>query len=166
MRSPLSLISLSSPVCRGRISYHEGTEQLPKIIPALQPWVNGTSNEEPAVILNEHSPSCQFRHKCRAAAEQADSLTLLDRMTPKLIRRFQRRGIFSVTQLSYLFRPKRMRRKHKTSTVFKLELQALAIRTGKIYLQSVPKIPRTELAMFLDIESLPDEDHYYTLRGH
>jgi predicted RecB family nuclease len=56
-----------------------------KILTALQPWVNGTSKEEPAVILNDHCPSCQFRHKCRAVAEQADSLTLLDRMTPKLI---------------------------------------------------------------------------------
>jgi len=146
-----------------KVKLEASYKTITKIIPALQPWVNGTSNEEPAVILNEHCPSCQFRHKCRAAAEQADSLTLLDRMTPKLIRRFQRRGIFSVTQLSYLFRPNRMRRKHKTSTVFKLELQALAIRTGKIYLQSVPKIPRTELAMFLDIESLPDEDHYYLI---
>jgi predicted RecB family nuclease len=134
-----------------------------KIIPALQPWVNGTSTEEPAIILNEHCPSCQFRHKCRAAAEQADSLTLLDRMTPKLIRRYQRRGVFSVTQLSYLFRPKRVRRKQRASTVFKLELQALAIRSGKIYLQAVPKIPRTEPALFLDIESLPDEDHHYLI---
>jgi predicted RecB family nuclease len=84
-------------------------------------------------------------------------------MTPKLIRRFQRRGVFSVTQLSYLFRPKRRTKKHKTSTAFKLELQALAIRSGKIYLQSVPKIPRTEQGLFLDIESLPDEDHHYLI---
>ncbi len=37
MRSPLSLISLSSPVCRGRISYHEGTEQLPWSDPCRKP---------------------------------------------------------------------------------------------------------------------------------
>jgi hypothetical protein len=84
-------------------------------------------------------------------------------MTPKLLRRYRRKGIFSVTQLSYLFRPKRRRRKQKASTVFKLELQALAIRSGKIYLQAAPKIPRTELALFLDIESLPDEDHHYLI---
>ena len=40
---------------------------------------------------------------------------------------------------------------------------ALAIRSGKIYLQSVPKIPRRELALFLDIESLPDADHHYLI---
>jgi predicted RecB family nuclease len=134
-----------------------------KIIPAVQPWVIGTSDQEPVVMLNEHCPSCQFRHKCIAAAEQADSLTLLDRMTPKLVRRFQRKGIFSITQLSYLFRPRRNKAKAKASKVFKLELQALAIRSGKIYLQAVPNIPRTEVELFLDIESLPDEDQHYLI---
>ena len=132
-----------------------------KIIPALQQWVSGTSDEEPVVMLNEHCPSCQFRHKCKAAAEQADSLTLLDRMSPKLVRRFQRKGIFSITQLSYLFRPRRKKAKAKASKVFKLELQALAIRSGEIYLQAVPSIPRTDVELFLDIESLPDEDQHY-----
>ena len=134
-----------------------------KIIPALQQWVRGTSDDEPVVMLNEHCPSCQFRHKCKAAAEQADSLTLLDRMTPKLIRRFQRKGIFSITQLSYLFRPRRKKAKTKASNVFKLELQALAIRSGEIYLQAVPSIPRTNSELFLDIESLPDEDQHYLI---
>ena len=134
-----------------------------KIIPALQQWVSGTSDEEPVVMLNEHCPSCQFRHKCKAAAEQADSLALLDRMTPKLVRRFQRKGIFSITQLSYLFRPKRKKAKTKARKVFKLELQALAIRSGEIYIQAVPSIPRTDLELFLDIESLPDEDQHYLI---
>jgi predicted RecB family nuclease len=134
-----------------------------KIISALQPWVSGTSDEVPVVMLNEHCPSCQFRHKCKAAAEQADSLTLLDRMTPKLMRRFQRKGIFSVTQLSYLFRPRRKKAKAKASNVFKLELQALAIRSGEIYLQAVPSIPRSHSELFLDVEGLPVEDQHYLI---
>ena len=146
-----------------KVKLEASHKTIAKIIPALQPWVSGTSDEEPVVMLNEHCPTCQFRHKCRAAAEQVDSLTLLDRMTPKLIRRFQRKGIFSVTQLSYLFRPRRKKGKGKVSNVFKLELQALAIRSGKIYLQAIPSIPRTNLELFLDIESLPDEDQHYLI---
>ena len=42
-----------------------------------------------------------------AKATEADSLTLLDRMTPKLIKRYERRGIFTVTQLSCTFRPRK-----------------------------------------------------------
>ena len=146
-----------------KVKLEASHKTIAKIIPALQPWVSGTSDEQPVVMLNEHCPTCQFRHKCRAAAEQVDSLTLLDRMTPKLIRRFQRKGIFSVTQLSYLFRPRRKKGKGKVSNVFKLELQALAIRSGKIYLQAIPSIPRTNLELFLDIESLPDEDQHYLI---
>ncbi len=134
-----------------------------RIISTLQTWVTGTTTEEPQVILNDHCPSCQYRHQCITAAEKANSLTLLDRMTPKLIRRFQKKGIFTVTQLSYLYRPRRKRAKRKPSAAFKVELQALAIRTGKIYLQTVPKLTRTGLQLFLDIESIPDEDFHYLI---
>jgi hypothetical protein len=42
-----------------------------------------------------------------------------------------------------------------------VELQALAIRTGKIYLQQVPKIVRANVELFLDIEGVPDRGFYY-----
>ena len=64
----------------------------------------------PPVILNRHCPLCPFRAECRAKAEADDDLSLLDRMTPKTIRRYHKKGIFTVTQLSYLFRPRRRRR--------------------------------------------------------
>src|SRR5271166_1021095 len=64
---------------------------------------------------------------------------------------------------SYLYRPRRKRAKRKFSAAFKVELQALAIRTGKIYLQTVPKLTRTGLQLFLDIESIPDEDFHYLI---
>ena len=61
-----------------KVKLEASYDTINKIIPALQPWVSGTSDEAPVVMLNKHCPSCQFRHKCKAAAEQADSLTLLD----------------------------------------------------------------------------------------
>ena len=65
----------------------------------------------PPVILNRHCPHCQFRAECRTKAEADDDLSLLDRMTPKAIRRYHKKGIFTVTQLSYLFRPRRRKRR-------------------------------------------------------
>jgi len=44
--------------------------------------------------LNRHCPLCPFRADCRARAESEDDLSLLDRMTPKAIRRFHKKGIF------------------------------------------------------------------------
>jgi predicted RecB family nuclease len=115
----------------------------------------------PPVILNRHCPLCPFRAECRVKAEADDDLSLLDRMTPKAIRRYHKKGIFTVTQLSYLFRPRRRRRGACASPVFKLELQALAIRTGKVCLQTPPGVVRKPVELFLDIEGIPDEQFHY-----
>jgi predicted RecB family nuclease len=115
----------------------------------------------PPVILNRHCPLCQFRVECRVKAESDDDLSLLDRMTPKAIRRYHKKGIFSVNQLSYLFKPRRRKRGTGASPAFKFELQALAIRTGKVYLQTPPGVVRKPVELFLDIEGIPDEQLHY-----
>jgi len=85
-------------------------------------------------------------------------------MTTKLIRRYHRKGIFTVTQLSYLFKPRRKRKRtKKTHILFKPELQALAIRTEKIYIQELPELPRHKVELFLDIEGIPDQNFYYLI---
>jgi predicted RecB family nuclease len=117
----------------------------------------------PPVILNRHCPLCPFRAECLTQAVAADDLSLLDRMTPKAIRRYHKKGIFTVTQLSYLFRPRRRRRGAGASPAFKLELQALAIRAGKIYLQTPPGVVRKPVEIFLDIEGIPDEQFHYLI---
>jgi predicted RecB family nuclease len=117
----------------------------------------------PPVILNRHCPLCPFRAECLTQAVAADDLSLLDRMTPKAIRRYHKKGIFTVTQLSYLFRPRRLRPRAGASPAFKLELQALAIRAGKIYLQTPPGVVRKPVEIFLDIEGIPDEQFHYLI---
>ena len=58
---------------------------------------------------------------------------------------------------------KRKERKKKPAIKHKLELQALAIRTQKIYLQEKPEFLRQEVELFLDIEGVPDEGLYYLI---
>src|SRR4029077_19051867 len=41
------------------------------------------------------------------------------------------------------------------------ELQALAIRTKKIYIHAPPAVPKNTLRLFLDIEGIPDQRFYY-----
>ena len=48
---------------------------------------------------------------CRKQAEKDNNLSLLARMTPKEIKKYNKRGIFTVQQLSYLFKPRRKRKK-------------------------------------------------------
>ena len=68
-----------------------------------------------------------------------------------------------VKQLSYLFKPRKRKKRSKNPppTVHNIELQALAIRTGRIYLQELPTLIRQETELFLDIESVPDQGLHY-----
>jgi predicted RecB family nuclease len=139
-------------------------KELRPIIHTLKEWTALSASEPPPVILNRHCPYCQFRNECKEKAEKDDDLSLLDRMTPKLVQRYHNKGIFTVNQLSYLFKPRRKRKRTKKIPVhFNPELQALAIRTGKIYVQELPELPRHRVKLFLDIEGIPDQNFYYLM---
>ncbi len=127
-----------------RLKLEESYKVIAPLLEPLQEWLNDSSSEEPPVILNKHCPLCQFRESCQAQAIQEDNLSRLDRMTPKSIRQYERKGIFTVKQLSYLYRPRRRKKCNKKAQLqlHKLELQALAIRTQKIYLYDLPQLNR------------------------
>jgi hypothetical protein len=139
------------------------------LIPCLEPlkeWAAEDTPEPPSLILNKHCPICQFHNLCREKAVQEDNLSLLDGIsTQKTINRYERKGIFTVKQLSYTFRLRRRRKRTKSppSVVHKPELQALAIREQKIYLQELPELPRQPVEFFLDIEGVPDQQFYYLI---
>ena len=132
----------------------------------LQKWtVHDSSPDEPPVILNKHCSMCQFRVQCEAKAIQEDNLSRLKGVTAKVMRQYEKKGIFTVKQLSYLFKPRKRKKRAKNlpPTTHNIELQALAIRTGRIYLQELPTLTRQETELFLDIESVPDRDLCYLI---
>ena len=61
----------------------------------------------PDLVLNRHCGECEFQTRCRQKAIEADDLSLLTGMTEKERKKFRHKGIFTVTQLSYTFRPRR-----------------------------------------------------------
>jgi len=139
-------------------------KELRPVIQTLKDWITTSQSEPPPVILNRHCPYCQFRNDCREKAETENNLSLLDRMTPKIIRRYHKKGIFTVNQLSYLYKPRRKRKRTKETVLhFNLELQALAIRTGKIFIQDLPELTRQKVELFFDIEGIPDENFDYLM---
>jgi predicted RecB family nuclease len=125
-----------------RVQLENGYKGVKASLKTLENWCNTPPSEPPTLILNKHCPSCQFRHICREQAEKENNLSLLDRMTPKALQKYNKRGIFTVQQLSYLFKPRRKRKKRKNPEPVKhsLELQALAIREQKIYIQELPGV--------------------------
>jgi predicted RecB family nuclease len=162
------------PPRAGRIMGMDGTAHTVKLdnrstvlLPLLEPlraWTTTGSPEPPPIILNKHCPLCPFRRMCQPQAEHADNLSLLDHMTPKMMTRYHQKGIFTVHQLSYVFKPRRRRKGVKRQPVhFNVELQALAIRTGKIYIHALPELTRHPTELFLDFEGIPDQSFHYLI---
>ena len=81
------------------------------------------------------------------------------------MRQYERKGIFTVKQLSYLFKPRKRKKGGTTSSpvTHKVELQALAIREQKIYLQELPTLSRQPMELFVDMEGIPDRGLYYLI---
>jgi predicted RecB family nuclease len=115
----------------------------------------------PPLLLNRHCAECEFRRQCRAAAVEKDDLSLLGGLSPKAVKNLNAKGIFTVTQYSYTFRPGRMKRlagkKHDHS------LQALAVREAMVYVAKRSELPEAKSMLYLDVEGLPDEGFYYLI---
>jgi predicted RecB family nuclease len=83
----------------------------------------------PDLVLNRHCPECEFRYRCREKAIEKDDLSLLTGLTDKDRIRLNRRGIFTVKQLSHTFRPRRRpKRLAAQSEKYHHSLRALALR--------------------------------------
>jgi hypothetical protein len=125
----------------------------------------GASPAPPPIVLNKHCPLCPFQRACHAQAEQEDNLSLLDGVTARVMRQYAKKGIFTIKQFSFLFKPRKRKKRSRPSppVIHKLELQALAIRENKIYLEEPPAVSRQPVELFLDIEGVPDRHAYYLI---
>lgn len=112
----------------------------------------------PRLILNRHCQICEFAIICRLKAVEKDDLSLLAGIPPKEIEIQNKRGIFTVTQYSYTFRPRKKFRK-----VYPYNLKALALREKKIHLYGTPALPTAGVQIYLDVEGDPDRDFYYLI---
>jgi predicted RecB family nuclease len=119
----------------------------------------------PPLTLNSHCQVCEFRHRCHAEATAKDDLRLLQGMVEKEIRKYGRRGIFTVTQLSYTFRPsKKSKQATQKGQLHHHALQALAIREKKSHVLGHLELPACTTRIYFDIEGDP-ECHFDYLLG-
>ena len=118
----------------------------------------------PDLVLIPHCAECEFQTRCRQKALEKDDLSLLSGMTEKERKKLHDKGIFTVTQLSYTFRPRRrpkpLREKREK---YHHSLRALAIRQKKIHIVGSPEIMIEGTPVYLDVEGLPDRDFYYLI---
>ncbi len=123
-----------------------------------------SSPSPPDLVLNRHCAECEFQARCRQKAIEKNDLSLLSSMTEKERKKFNSKGIFTVTQLSYTFRPRRRpKRLAGKREKYHHSLKALAIRERKIHIVGSPELKIEGTPVYLDVEGLPDRDFYYLI---
>ena len=134
------------------------TEQILRNIEALG------GQKEPPLFLCPHCEVCEFRAPCHAKAVEADNLSLLQGMRRGHIEAQNKRGIFTVHQFSYTFRPRRppKRAKHPAKPRH-FALQAQALRENRVFIHGTPDLPRTEPSVYFDIEGVPGGGFHYLI---
>lgn len=118
----------------------------------------------PDLVLNRHCAACEFQVRCRKIAVEKDELSLLACMSEKERQKLRTKGIFTVTQLSYTFRPRRRaKRLRDKREKYHYSLKALTIREKKIHIVGSPELKIEGTPVYLDVEGLPDRDFYYLI---
>jgi hypothetical protein len=103
-------------------------------------------------------------------------LSLLTAMTAKERAKCNAKGISTITQLSYGYRPRRRKRtrpdaEHSTksarraTTVVKNDhkLKSLAIKKNQTHVVGAPSLKLAGIPIFFDVEGMPDRDFYYLI---
>jgi predicted RecB family nuclease len=134
------------------------------------------SSEPPPLVLNRHCAVCDFQPRCRGLAVGRDDLSLLSAMTGKERAKCNAKGIFTVAQLSYGYRPRRRKRSRPDAESSKAsgkpttpitrndhKLKALAIKKNQIHVVGAPSLKFDGTPTFLDVEGMPDRDFYYLI---
>ena len=133
-----------------------------KIVTELKGYVN--KDNQPKLTLNSYCRECEFVNLCKARAIEKDDLSLLGGMTEKEIDKQNQRGIFTVTQYSYAFRPRKRRKLPQSNSAPRmLELKALAVRTGKVYVYDKPILNISNPQIYIDVEGDPNRGFNYLI---
>lgn len=165
--------ALGRGVSMGKIIHGDDHATLKVKVPSLLETVRKLSAKmsamlsaasPPDLILNRHCGECEFRDGCRQKAVEKDDLSLLAGMSEKERKGYHSKGIFTVTQLSYTFRPRRRpKRLRDKREKYHHSLKALAIREKKIYIVGSPEIKIEGTPVYLDVEGIPDRDFHYLI---
>lgn len=119
-----------------------------------------SNSNAPIFFRNSNCQVCEFQISCLEKLIEKDDLSLMTALKTKEILQKNNRGIFSVKQLSYTFRPKK---NPYRSRKFLPELKALAIREAKTIIQELPKLKQVETEVYLDFEGILDRGSNYLI---
>jgi predicted RecB family nuclease len=127
------------------------------------------AQQPPRLVLKKYCATCDFQSRCLHIAADRDDLSQLATITPKERTKYNEKGIFTITQLSYGYRPRRRKssKSHTKHTALPPrqdhKLKALAIKKAQIHVVGAPTLKILGTSVFLDVEGMPDRDFYYLI---
>jgi len=125
---------------------------------------NCQAQQPPLLFLNRHCEICEFQSRCHAQAIEEDNLSLLRGISEAEILRLRKSGIFTINQLSYTFRPKRIRKRAKNpARPHYFALQARALREKSVFVHGSPNLNAKEIRIHMDFEGTPNSGSYYLI---
>lgn len=119
--------------------------------------------EAPCFFHNDHCKICEFGENCRTKLIEQDDLSLLGGLRHKDVLKQKNRGIFTVLQFSYTYKPRKKRKGSKKEYQYEGALKALAIREQQTYLKEIPKFLPSRISVYIDFEGIPDEKYIYLI---
>jgi predicted RecB family nuclease len=150
-------------------TYTRAKVQLPKLNNAAHRIIDEitaiiAASSKPRLILHKNCNACGFHATCQTQALESDDLSLISSLSKTELLSLHKRGLFTVTQLSHSYRPRKRRRNAKRADKHLPALKALAICKKQVYVRdATPELPKRKLDVFLDVEGLPDSDLFYLI---
>jgi predicted RecB family nuclease len=143
-------------ICRGTgkastVQLSPGLKRGKRILDALSE--KQQAGHPPTLILNKHCQICEFQSRCYAQAVEEDNISLLRGLSQTEILRLRKNGIFTINQLSYTFRPRRIKKRAKKQTLpHYFALQARALREKHVFLHGCPHLNVKNVRIYMDFE--------------
>ena len=130
-----------------------------------------SSKADVPLNLKKYCSLCEYKVRCQGIAIEADNLSLMGTVGEKERRRLREKGITTVTQLSYGYRPRRkrsataMNRSEAAGISSKNDnkLRALAIKKQQIHVLGVPQVTQRQTPVYFDVEGLSGGHFYYLI---
>lgn len=138
--------------------YRKEAREIVKALPALL-----GEADTPRFFMQRACAACALHPNCKTVLLEKEDLSLLGNMKPTEVLRWNNRGFFTITQLSYQFRPSKRKHPSNKPRRFDATLKALALHEHKTYLLEIPQFSSTTADVYLDFEGVPDEKFIYLI---
>lgn len=112
----------------------------------------------------KHCNKCGNWEICKDILIERDDLSLLGNISSKEITNYNNKGIFTINQLSFAFRPTKSKMKATNrNRRFQYGLRALALREKKTIIQNIPDFHEKKCLIYFDFESIPEKKFIYLI---